>query len=81
MLYLLEIRFLCRTLAQRDVIFQELLPWLEKRSGKNCRALVGKWLSEIRDDDAIRQLLESKDYQLTHLDKEYHYFQIENYKF
>lgn len=45
----------------RDVIFAECLPWLEKRSGKNCRALVGKWLSETGDDDAIRGLLEQAE--------------------
>lgn len=43
----------------RDVIFAEALPWLERRSGKNCRSIVGKWLSEIRDDAAILELLQA----------------------
>jgi uncharacterized protein YdaU (DUF1376 family) len=45
----------------RDVIFAEALPWLERRSGKNCRALVGKWLSEIKDDAAILELLQAAE--------------------
>ena len=43
----------------RDVIFAELLPWLNKRAGKDCRSLVGKWLSEQRDDDAVRLTMEA----------------------
>ncbi len=43
----------------RDVIFAEALPWLERRSGKHCRSVVGKWLSEIRDDDAVLSLLQT----------------------
>ena len=42
MLYLLEIRFLCRTLAQRDVIFQEAMPGL-------CISLYKRyWLIQIK---------------------------------
>jgi hypothetical protein len=45
----------------KDVIFAESLPWLNGRAGKDCRALVGKWLSEVRDDDAVLQLLQSAE--------------------
>lgn len=45
----------------REVIFQELLPWLNKRSGKDCRSFVGKLLSEVRDDDAVRLTLEAAE--------------------
>lgn len=43
----------------RDVIFAELLPWLSKRAGKDCRSLVGRWLSDTRDDDAVRLVMEA----------------------
>jgi hypothetical protein len=43
----------------RDVIFAEFLPWLNKRSGKDCRSLVGRWLSDTKDDDAVRMVMEA----------------------
>lgn len=42
----------------REVIFNELLPWLSKRAGKDCRSFVGRLLAETQDDESIRTTLE-----------------------
>lgn len=46
----------------KQVIFDEGLPWLVRRSGlpeKQCRSIVGKWLSEYGDDAVLAALTQA----------------------
>jgi uncharacterized protein YdaU (DUF1376 family) len=45
-----------RKVPPRDVIFAECLPWINRRSGKDCRSIVARWCHGVGDDETLRLL-------------------------
>jgi hypothetical protein len=42
--------------SAKATIFQEFLPWMTQRAGKDCRGVLGSLCSTLGDDDALSTL-------------------------